>query len=80
MTKEEILKECKKRYPVGTMINTLYHEGCAPMIIADNDFNHCREDGIHVNSEHGYLMAVVYENGVWAEIITNKIELNYPIY
>lgn len=71
--KESLLEKAKRLYPVGTKVKSLYHHGNPVLTIGDGIFKSAREDAIHVSSEEGVYMAVVYENGGWAEIITEEI-------
>jgi hypothetical protein len=72
--KTPTLGEIKKMYPIGTVVKSLYHEG-NPILKIDSDiFVNCRKDAIHVEAENSALLAVVYENGEFAEIISYQEE------
>jgi hypothetical protein len=65
---ESIIEECKKRYPIGTKVRSLFHSNNPILTIKYGDFMHVRKDGVHVSSNNS-LLAVVYEDGVYADIV-----------
>jgi hypothetical protein len=79
--KTNLLQEAKRRYPVGTQVKSLFHRGNPILTITGDDFSSVRKDAIHVSA--GGALAVVYENGEWAEIIDKdailaKARKEYP--
>jgi len=70
-TEKFLIKEAKKRYKVGDLVKSFYHEKDNHLEIAKDDFRLCRGNSIHC-SGHTSLMPVVYEKGQWATILPTK--------
>ena len=81
MTKEELLDEAKRRYPVGTRYK--YVGNNSPelsLITGDLTFDSSTKDKIyganwHVRSNPIINDCIVYIDGIWAEIISKPEEI-----
>jgi len=67
-TEEELLAEAKRRYPVGTKVKSLYHNGNPHIKIETVNFEHVRKADIHAKTIKSFLCPVVYSHGKWAEV------------
>ena len=79
-TNEGRLAYAKKYYPIGTKVISLYHEGDLELIINSTNFEKARTNGIQVSAKKGdgtptSILAVIYENGKWAEIVKEEFDL-----
>ena len=79
-TDEGRLAYSRKNYPIGTKVISLFHKGNLELIIESDNFSSARTDGIHVSAKKGdgtptSLFAVIYENGKWAEIIKEEVDM-----
>jgi len=74
-TNEGRLAYAQKHYPIGTKVISLFHEGNLELIIDSTNFIPARTNGIQVKARTTSLLAVVYENGKWAEIIKEEFDL-----
>ena len=76
-TEEGKLAYAKKYYTIGTKVISLYHEGNLELIISSTNFKPARTNGIQASAKKGdgtptSLLAVIYENGKWADIIKEE--------
>jgi hypothetical protein len=70
--KDALLKEAKKRYPIGTKFKCLHDCNRGP--IKEEDYNIQTYDDIYcIRVLNG--SGCIYDSGKWAEIIENKLEL-----
>ena len=79
-TEEGKLAYVKKYYPIGTKVISLYHKGNLELIISSTNFIPARRNGIQVDAKTRVgtptsLLAVIYENGKWAEIIKEETDM-----
>lgn len=80
-TEEELalLEEAKRKYPEGTVINSL--GGCRNFKCAGHDFHFRYNRNTHNITAYGVTL---YSGGKWAEIIntedTNQVINNYSFY
>ncbi len=74
MDKEELLKEAKIRFPVGTRFNSL--GGVDNKTIEHHNFYFEHKDTIIRFDNNGLL----WMDGIWAEIIYSPIKKQYYFY
>jgi len=79
MTKENLLEEAKRRYPVGTKCNTKNLGYSCIFTINNANFSlvGLNEVCYEANTRMTYT---IYANGKWAEIISKSIPELFPIY
>lgn len=70
MTKEELLNEAKRRYPIGTTIKYLDNQ---VGIIAGHYFSVFKNGNVTASSS--YNTQILYKDGLWAETISTSIEV-----
>jgi hypothetical protein len=78
MSEQEIIEECKRRYPVGCRVNSL-----GGTMNSEIKFSHFRRRSLGAGGIENHDDALVYRNGTWAEIVFMPVpkELNnYLIY
>ena len=85
MTSEEIMKEVKLRYPIGTRVYSLKDE-YKDVIMVIRGYEHITQweeafyiDG-DISSDGRILNPMVYGKGKWARVAEQPIINNYEIY
>lgn len=78
MTEEEILKEAKRRYPIGTKFKGIDAKGNKNNFISTISMNiSCYKDTIHGILAYGHTQYYCYADGKWAERISKSYEIYY---